>query len=68
MEHLVVWCPQPLNPRTWSATEIRSQRDLYRAFDGLGERERWLARKVLRWLLHSGRLLEYRLAIKLELG
>jgi hypothetical protein len=67
VEHLVVWCPQPPNPRTWSATEIRSQRDLYRALDGPGDRERWLARKVVRWLLHSRRLLEYRLAVRLEL-
>ena len=68
MEHLVVWCPQPPKPRTWLATEIRSQRDLYRALDGWGNKERWLARKVIRWLLCSGRLLEYRLAVRLELG
>lgn len=68
VEHLVVWCPQPPKPRTWPATEIRSQRDLFRTLDGQGNKERWLARKVVRWLLCSGRLLEYRLAAQLELG
>jgi hypothetical protein len=68
VEHLVVWCPQPPKPRTWSATEIHSQRDLFKALDGWGDWERWLARKVVRWLLYCGKLLEYRLAIQLELG
>ena len=68
MEHLVIWCRQPLKPKTWPASEIRSQRDLYRALDGWGNKESWLARKVIRWLLGSGRLLEYRLAVRLELG
>ena len=68
VEHLVVWCPQPPKPREWPASEIRSQRDLYRALDGGGDKERWLAGKVIRWLLGSGRLPEYRLAQRLELG
>lgn len=68
VEHLVVWCHQPPKPRTWSASEIHSRRDLYRALDGWGNKERWLARKVIRWLLGSGKLLEYRLAVRLELG
>jgi hypothetical protein len=68
VEHLVVWCPQPPKPRTWETTEIRSKMDLFRVLDSRGDKERWLARKVIRWLLNSGRLLEYRLAVRLEPG
>ena len=68
VEHLVVWCPRPPKPRNWPATEIRSKKDLFRVLDGWGNKERWLARRVIRWLLDSGRLLEYRLAVRLELG
>jgi hypothetical protein len=64
VEHSVIWCRQPPKPKTWPASEIRSQRDLYRALDGWGNKESWLARKVIRWLLGSGRLLEYRLAVR----
>jgi len=67
VEHLVVWCLTPPKPRTWLRTEIRTHRDLSLVLQGRGPRNRWLLRKVLGWLMDSGRLLEYGLARKLEL-
>jgi len=67
VEHLVVWCDIPPNPRTWKEAEIRSQRDLYLVLRGVGARSARLARKVLSWLMDSARLLEYSLARRLEL-
>jgi exonuclease III len=67
VEHLVVWCPNPPKPKTWTASEIRSRRDLHKALQGGGRGKAALARAVVSWLLSSGRLPEYRLARKLEL-
>jgi hypothetical protein len=67
VEHLVVWCNIPPNPRTWKEAEIRSQRDLQLVLRGVGARSARLARKVLSWLMDSARLLEYSLARRLEL-
>ena len=68
MEHLVVWCLIPSKPRTWPPREIRTYRDLSLVLQGRGSRNRWLLEKVLGWLMDLGRLLEYRLARRLELG
>jgi hypothetical protein len=67
VEHLVVWCPDPPWPRTWKNNEIRSHRDLQTVLRGVGARSARLARRVLNWLMDSGRLLEYSLARRLEL-
>src|SRR5690348_16897350 len=44
-----------------------THRDLQTVLQGVGARSTWLVRKVLGWLMDSGRLLEYRLARRLEL-
>jgi hypothetical protein len=69
VEHLdlVVWCCEPLKPRTWEPREIRSHRDLHLIFQGAGTQNSRLARKVLDWLMDSGRLPQYRLARRLAL-
>ena len=67
VEHLVVRCPTPPTQRTWEAREIRSHRDLRLVLRGIGDRNARLARKVLSWLMDTGRLLEYCLARRLEL-
>jgi hypothetical protein len=67
VEHLVVWCPDPPLKRPWEDREIRSHRDLQTILRGVGARSRRLVRKVLSWLMDSGRLLEYSLARRLEL-
>ena len=67
VEHLVVWCSDPPKQRSWERQEIRSHRDLQTVLRGVGARSTRLVRKVLGWLMDSGRLLEYSLARKLEL-
>ena len=67
MEHLVVWCPDLPLQRPWDHQEIRLHRDLQTVLRGVGTRSRRLVRKVLSWLMDSGRLLEYSLARRLEL-
>ena len=67
VEHLVVWCPDPPLQRPWDYREIRSHRDLQTVLRGVGARSRRLVRRVLGWLMDSGRLLEYSLARRLEL-
>jgi hypothetical protein len=67
VEHLVVWYPNPPIQRPWDHREIRSQRDLQAVLRGVGARSVRLVRKVLSWLMDSGRLLEYSLARRLEL-
>ena len=67
VEHLVVWCPIPPKPRTWPTREIRTHRDLSLVLQGEGSRNLWLLGKVLSWLMDSGRLVEYKLARRLEL-
>ena len=65
VEHLAVWCPDPPRPRPWEP-DIRSRRDLHAALQGVGPNRR-LAGMVVRWLMSSGRLPEYSLALRLEL-
>ena len=48
-------------------SKIDSRRDLQWVLKGGSSRAGRLARKVLTWLMDSGRLLEYSLARKLEL-
>jgi hypothetical protein len=67
VEHLVVWCPNPPLQRPWDHREIRSHRDLQTVLRGVGAWSVRLVRKVLGWLMDSGRLLEYSLARRLEL-
>ena len=67
VEHLVVWCCEPPKPRTWEPREIRSHRDLQLILQGAGTQNSRLARKVLDWLMDSGRLPQYRLARRLAL-
>ena len=67
VEHLVVWCPDPPLQRPWETREIRSHRDLQTVLRGVGARSARLARRVVTWLMDSGRLLEYSLARRLEL-
>ena len=67
VEHLVVWCSNPPQQRPWKNNEIRSHQDLQTVLRGVGARSARLAKKVLGWLMDSGRLLEYSLARRLEL-
>jgi len=67
VEHLVVWCSNPPLQRPWDRQEIRSRRDLQAVLQVANARSGRLVRKVLGWLMDSGRLLEYRLARRLEL-
>lgn len=67
VEHLVVWCPDPPKRRPWNQRDIRSRRDLQTVLRGAGIQDTGLKKKVLNWLMDSGRLLEYRLARKLDL-
>ena len=62
----MVWCSDPPLQRLWER-EIRSHRDLQTVLQGVGSRNTRLVRKVLDWLMDSGRLLEYSLARRLEL-
>jgi hypothetical protein len=67
VEHLVIWCPILPKPRTWPTREIRTHRDLSLVLQGEGSRNLRLLKKVLGWLMDSGRLVEYKLARRLEL-
>jgi hypothetical protein len=67
VEHLVVWCSNPPLQRPWDHREVRSQRDLQTVLRGVGARSVRLVRRILGWLMDSGRLLEYSLARRLEL-
>ncbi|EAQ87036.1 predicted protein [Chaetomium globosum CBS 148.51] len=58
VEHLVVWCPDPPSQRPWDGREIRSHRDLQTVLRGVGARSRRFVKKVLGWLMDSGRLLD----------
>ncbi|KAL2120134.1 hypothetical protein VTJ04DRAFT_4160 [Mycothermus thermophilus] len=68
VEHLVVWCQYPPRPRPWDPRAIRTRLDLYYVLRGRGARAQRLAKGVVNWLLQSGRLPEYRLAVRLDLG
>ncbi|EAQ85036.1 hypothetical protein CHGG_09050 [Chaetomium globosum CBS 148.51] len=67
VEHLVVWFPDPTLQSPWEHREIRTHGDLQTVLRGVGARSVRLVRKVLGWLMDSGRLLEYSLARRLEL-
>ena len=67
VEHLVVWCPYPPLQRPWDYREVRSRRDLQTVLRGVGARSARLVRRILSWLMDSGRLPEYSLARRLEL-
>ena len=47
VEHLVVWCTDPPQQKTWKNNEIRSRRDLQLVLRGVGARSARLARRVL---------------------
>ena len=67
MEYVVVWCSDPPLRRPWDHREIRSQRDLQTVLWGVGARSARLVKKILGWLMDSGRLPWYSLARRLEL-
>ena len=67
VEHLVVWCQRLPKPRTWPGWEISTQKDLYQALHGTSPRLRRLAKRIIGWLMDSGRPPEYSLARRLEL-
>ncbi|EAQ84782.1 hypothetical protein CHGG_08796 [Chaetomium globosum CBS 148.51] len=66
-EHLVVWCLAPPLTRRWERTGIRTRRDLYSVLHGINPTTARLARRVLDWLMDSGKLPMYNLARRLEL-
>ncbi|EAQ89445.1 predicted protein [Chaetomium globosum CBS 148.51] len=66
-EHLVVWCLAPPLTRRWERTGIRTQRDFYSVLHGINPTTARLARRVLDWLMDSGKLPMYNLARRLEL-
>ena len=67
VEYLIIWCPILPKPRTWLIREIRTYRDLSLILRGKGSRSIRLLKRVLGWLMDSGRLVEYKLARRLEL-
>jgi hypothetical protein len=66
-EHLVVWCLAPPLALRWKRTEIRTRRDFYSVLQGDSPPAARLMRRILGWLMDSGRLPMYGLARKLEL-
>ncbi|EAQ86126.1 hypothetical protein CHGG_07379 [Chaetomium globosum CBS 148.51] len=62
-EHLVVWCFAPPLTRRWERTGIWTRRDFYSVLPTTAR----LARRVLDWLMDSGKLPMYNLARRLEL-
>ncbi|EAQ86813.1 hypothetical protein CHGG_08066 [Chaetomium globosum CBS 148.51] len=66
-EHLVVWCLAPPLTRRWERTGIRTRRDFYSVLHGINPTTARLARRVLDWLMDSGKLPMYSLARRLEL-
>ncbi|EAQ82861.1 hypothetical protein CHGG_11113 [Chaetomium globosum CBS 148.51] len=66
-EHLVVWCLAPPLTRRWERTGIRTRRDFYSVLHGINPTTARLARRVLDWLMDSGKLPMYNLARRLEL-
>ena len=53
--------------RRWERIEIRTRRDFYSVLQGGSPPVARLARRILGWLMDSGRLAMYSLAGKLEL-
>src|SRR5690606_17839304 len=68
IEHLVAWCRAPPKPRTWERWAIRTRLDLCLVLQGRKGQARRLARKVLNWLMQSGRLPQYRLTASHKAG
>ena len=66
-EHLVVSCLAPPLIRRWETTKIRTRRGFYSVLQGGIPPVARLARRILGWLMDSGRLPIYSLARKLEL-
>jgi len=53
--------------RRWGRAEVRTRRDFYSILQGIGPSAAGLARRILGWLMDSGRLPMYSLARRLEL-
>ncbi|EAQ91905.1 predicted protein [Chaetomium globosum CBS 148.51] len=66
-EHLVVWCLAPPLTRRWERTGIRTRRDFYSVLHGINPTTARLARRILDWLMDTGKLPMYSLARRLEL-
>ena len=66
-EHLVTWCLATLLTRRWERTEIRTRRNFYSVLQGGSRAVARLARRIVGWLMDSGRLPMYSLARNLEL-
>jgi hypothetical protein len=66
-EHLVMWCLAPPLARTWERAEVRTRRDFYSVLHGISPTTARLTRRILGWLMDSGRLPMYSLARRLEL-
>ena len=66
-EHLVMWCLAPPLTRRWKRAEVRTQRDFYSTLQGTSPAAARLTRRILGWLMDSGRLPMYGLARRLEL-
>ena len=67
VEHLVMWCLAPPLPRRWERAELRTRRDFYSVLQGISPPAARLARRILGWLMDSGKLPMYNLARRLEL-
>jgi hypothetical protein len=67
VEHLVMWCLAPPLTRRWEKAELRTRRDFYSVLQCTCPPAARLARKILGWLMDSGRLPMYDLARRLEL-
>jgi hypothetical protein len=67
VEHLVVWCSNPPQQRTWDQREIRSREDLQTVLQRADPSKKWLLQRVLNWLMGCGRLPQYSLATRLAL-
>lgn len=57
----------PTLARTWERTDVRTRRDLYTVLQGVKSKSVGLARRILGWLMDSGRLPMYSLTRRLEL-
>jgi hypothetical protein len=66
-EHLVMWCLAPPLARTWGGAEVRTRRDFCSVLHGISPTTARLTRRILGWLMNSGRLPMYSLARRLEL-
>jgi hypothetical protein len=67
VEHLVMWCLAPPMTRRWERAELRTRRDFYSVLQGISPPAARLTRRILGWLMDSGRLPMYNLARRLEL-